>query len=229
MNDTFDFSLDILSTDKPEPQNIHQCKFDEIIPFRIKRHHKLTGSDIAILNSKVKGEYVDLYESYDQRVTSKEVMVDYLKEVKSIIDNYGLKEMNENVQGFQQSIIDEGYDESNIDEHLEDAERDAANAKIDFDEDVDNLFERIYDTDHYHFKHEDAYVWDVSPRLDERRPQILSSVTKEFLGKEYEDYCSKRFHDYMDELKKRHGVREKKADNLVSNIVSGNENDIQKE
>ena len=229
MNDTFDFSLDILSTDKPEPQNIHQCKFDEIIPLRIKQHHKLTGSDIAILNSKVKGEYVDLYESYDQRVTSKEVMVDYLKEVKSIIDNYGLKEMNENVQGFQQSIIDEGYDESNIDEYLEDAERDAANAKIDFDEDVDNLFGRIYDTDHYHFKHEDAYVWDVSPRLDERRPQILSSATKEFLGKEYEDYCSKRFHDYMDELKKRHGIREKKADNLVSNIVSDNENNIQKE
>lgn len=227
MSDDFDFSLDIIN-EPNEPKTVQECKFDEIIPFRIKEHQKLTAFDIRLINKKIEEEYTKLGESYDERVTLKEMDVQYLGEVKSVIDNYGLKEEHPSVAGFQTIIKDAGYTEENIDESLDTAKYQYEQAKSDFDDDMNSLYDRVYGTDHYPFKHEDAYVWDVSPNLDERRPQILSASTKEMLGSGYEDFCRKKFHDYMAELKERHSDRVKKAENLTSNITEEN-HDIQKE
>lgn len=211
MSDYFDFSLDAI-----EPESVDKCKFDEVIPYRLRNNDTLHKGDVELINRKILEEYNGLARVYFDNVTYKETNCEYLSEVKDYINGRDFDDTSvEN--SYKQSIIEAGYTAENIDEHISKAKADLENGREYFESTEQNLYTRIYDTAHC----------DSIQGVPVECPVYESTIKA--LGEPYEAYCKSREADKsMESSVDVHAERVSKANNLTSNIVA-KQDDMQKE
>ena len=180
------FDIDV---SKENQSDIAGLKFDEIIPYRIRTKTRIRESDILGIQNRIISECVELDTKLEQAMAKSEMMANLAEDVKWVRETYS--HINE-CHTLDEVLLYE--DDRAYKEIKAEADRMEANAKIEYEEQQHELFQRVCDTEYYGLEHEiPASVTGRQRGGSPKNWTFVSDSTKKMMGEPFATYSKTYF------------------------------------